>query len=388
MKNIGIFLGHPCHFHNLKNVAENLKKDGYNVFFAIKEKDILEMLCKDAGYEYYKLREGRGSSKLAMVKSVLGMEYRMLKFIHKNKIEMLIGSSLSFAASQIARIPALILCEDDADAVPLYANIVYPFATVILSPECCDNSRWKKKSVFYPSYHELAYLHPNHFTPDASIVEKYGIDTKKPYFIVRFSALNAHHDIGIHGINTEIAEKMIAMLKPHGRIYITSERPLEPQFEQYRIRINPLDMHHVMAFASLYIGDSQTMAAEAGVVGTPFVRLNDFVGRLSYLHELEAPTDFTPRNDGYVPKIDAHVPDDVHYSLGYGHKTADVEGFFASIQRWLDTPDRKAICAERRAKMLSEKVDYAKFLTYFIESYPQSAEETRKADISFWDRFK
>lgn len=70
------------------------------------------------------------------------------------------------------------------------------------------------------------------------------------------------------------------ILEPFGTIYITSERPLEPQFEKYRIRINPLDMHHVMAFASLYIGDSQTMAAEAGVVGTPFVRLNDFVGTI------------------------------------------------------------------------------------------------------------
>ena len=39
-------------------------------------------------------------------------------------------------------------------------------------------------------------------------------------------------------------------------------------------------------------------------------------------------------------------------------------------------------------KMLSDKIDCAKFLTYFIENYPQSAEQTRKADISFWDRFK
>jgi hypothetical protein len=209
---------------------------------------------------------------------------------------------------------------------------------------------------------------------------------------VRFSALNAHHDIGIHWINTEVAERMIAMLKPHGRIYITSERPLEPQFEQYRIRINPLDMHHVMAFASLYIGDSQTMAAEAGVVGTPFVRLNDFVGRLSYLHELEAPTDYTPRRDGYVPRVDAHVPDEVHYSLGYGHKTADVEGFYASIERWLAMPDRKVVCAERREKMLSEKVDYAKFLTWFIEEWQKSGKEMKAAPkdagSEFWSKFK
>ena len=143
-----------------------------------------------------------------------------------------------------------------------------------------------------------------------------------------------------------------------------------------------------MVFASLYIGDSQTMSAEAGVLGVPFVRLNDFVGRLSYLHELEAPTDFTPRSDGYVPKIDAHVPDEVHYSLGYGHKTADVEGFFKSIERWLAMPDRKQVCAERRAKMLSEKVDYAKFLTWFIENYPNSATEVKNATPDFWERFK
>ena len=43
------------------------------------------------------------------------------------------------------------------------------------------------------------------------------------------------------------------VLEPFGTIYITSERPFEPQFEKYRIKINPLDMHHVMAFASLYM---------------------------------------------------------------------------------------------------------------------------------------
>ena len=82
------------------------------------------------------------------------------------------------------------------------------------------------------------------------------------------------------------------------------------------------------------------------------------------------------------------MPDEVHYSLGYGHKTADVEGFFASIERWLAMPDRKAVCAERREKMLSEKVDYAKFLTWFIENYPGSAQETKNADSAWWEQFK
>jgi predicted glycosyltransferase len=33
----------------------------------------------------------------------------------------------------------------------------------------------------------------------------------------------------------------------------------------------------------LYIGDSQTMAAEAAVLGIPSIRFNSFVGKLVYL---------------------------------------------------------------------------------------------------------
>ena len=187
---------------------------------------------------------------------------------------------------------------------------------------------------------------------------------------MRFASLNAHHDSGIKGINTEIAQRLIDILAPHGTIYITSERPLEPQFEQYRIRINPLDMHHVMAFASLYIGDSQTMAAEAGVLGVPFVRFNDFVGRIGYLRELE----------------------DV-YQLGFGIKASSagsVDVLCARVSELVALPakERKAMFEARRQRMLSEKIDCAKFLTWFIENYPSSVSETRKADAGFWERFK
>jgi predicted glycosyltransferase len=343
---------------------DNLRRDGHKVVIVIRPKDVLEQLCINAGMEFYKVKNrpkkwGMFGLAIFLIEKI----FEVLRIARKEKPDMLVGSDGVLAVvGKLIRKPAFEMYEDDAEAIALYARMFFPLYTGVVCPHCCSAWKWDAKKYSYPSYHELGYLHPNQFKPSREVVERYGIDTKKPYILVRFAQLTAHHDVGIHGINTEVAERMIAMLKPHGQIYITSERPLEPQFEQYRIKINPLDMHHVMAFASLYIGDSQTMAAEAGVVGTPFVRLNDFVGRLSYLHELEAPTDYTPRSDGYVPRVDAHVPDEVHYSLGYGHKTADVEGFFASIERWLAMPDRKAVCAERREKMLSEKVDYAKFL--------------------------
>lgn len=360
-------VSHPAHFHIFRYTIDNLKQAGYQVCVVIRPKDVLEQLCINAQMPYYKVKNRpKKGGMLGLGISLMEKIMEVNRIVRKEKPDILIGSDGVLAVvGKWHRIPAFECYEDDAEAIALYAKMFFPLYTGLICPRCCSAWKWDKKKIGYPSYHELGYLHPNQFTPSSEIVEKYGIDTHSTYFIVRFAKLTAHHDVGIHGMNTEIAQHIIDLLKPYGKIYITSERELEPQFEPYRIHINPLDMHHVMAFASLYIGDSQTMAAEAGVLGTPFVRFNDFVGRLSYLNELERT-----------------------YHLGFGHKTNDVEGFYQSIQTWLDTPNRKEICATRRQQMLSEKIDYAKYLTWFIENYPQSYQLSRNADDDFWRQFK
>ena len=385
-------ISHPAHFHMFRYTIENLQKDGHQVVNVIRPKDVLEQLCIDANLPFYKVKDrpkkwGMFGLAIFLIEKII----EVFKIARKEKPDMLVGSDGVLAVvGKLLRIPAFECYEDDGEAIALYAKMFFPIYTGLICPKCCSAWKWNNKKIAYPSYQEFGYLYPSQFTPDKSVVEKYGIDTSKTYFLIRFAKLTAHHDVGIHGMNTQIAERVVELLKPHGQIYITSERELEPQFEPYRIRINPLDMHHVMAFASLYIGDSQTMAAEAGVLGTPFVRFNDFVGRLSYIHELEYPTDYIPRKDGYVPFVDKHVPDDVHYCLGYGHKTADIEGFYRSIEKWMAEPNRKEICAERRERMLSEKIDYAKYLTWFIENYPASQQETRENEENgaFWAQFK
>ena len=375
-------ISHPAHFHMFRYTIDNLQKDGHEVVVVIRPKDILEQLCQNVGMPYYKVKNRpKKWGMFGLGLFLIEKTFEVWKICRKEKPDMLIGSDGVLAVvGKIIHRPSFECYEDDAEAIALYARMFFPLYTGLIAPDCCSAWKWEKKKISYKSYHELGYLHPNQFAPDRNVVEKYGIDADKPYILIRFAQLTAHHDVGIHGINTEIAQKMIDMLKQYGTIYITSERPLESQFEQYRIHINPLDMHHVMAFASLYIGDSQTMAAEAGVLGTPFVRLNDFVGRLSYLHELEY-----PKAIGFVK--DSQVSDDIHYNLGYGHKTNDVEGFYSSIQLWLDTPNRKELCAKKRERMLADKIDYAKFLTWFIENYPDSARIMRE-NPDYQMRFK
>lgn len=342
-----VYLGHPAHFHNYKNTIARLKEDGHEVAVLIQKKDILEELLKNAGIPYHNiLEEGRKSSKIGIAVGLLKRARRLDRFCKEFKPDILTGSSVENSLiGPLRHIPVINIGEDDASVVPKYARIAYPGASVIVCPDTCDCGKWNAKAVKYPGYQELGYLHPDVFTPSREVVRRY-FDPEKPYFLMRFSGLTAHHDAGIRGINNDIARRLIDILEPHGHVFITSERPLGAGLEPYRIAINPLDIHHVMAFADLYLGDSQTMAAEAGVLGVPYVRFNDFVGKIGYLKELEE-----------------------KYQLGFGITPDHEEDLYAIVRSLLEMPDRKAVFASRRQEMLAEKINFASFLTNFIENY-------------------
>lgn len=350
------YLGHPAHYHLFKNIIQNLKELGHEIEVLIKKKDVLEDLLKGSGISYKNiLPEGRKDTKIGILKGMLIRDVRSLRFARQFKPDILIGTSVENSlVSKLLGIPCINVNEDDAAAVPYYAKFSYPWATAILSPGVCNNGKWESKSVKYEGYHELAYLHPNHFKPDISVVKKY-LTVNSPYIILRFAKLTAHHDSGIDGLQHEIAMKLISILSSHGKILITSERELDPSLETYRLEVNPVDMHHLLAFALLYIGDSQTMAAEAGVLGTPFIRYNSFVGRLSYLDELEN-----------------------KYHLGFGIKPGNSRELFATVKKVLESPGKIDQFQKNREKMLSEKIDVAKFMTWFLDNYPKSIDIMEK----------
>lgn len=366
MKAYLFLVSHPAHFHMFRYTMASLTASGNKVIVVIRPKDVLEQLCINSGIEYKKVKERpKRWGLFGLGISLLQKTIETGKIVAKTRPDLLIGSDGVLAiVGRLFNIPSFECYEDDVDAIKLYANMFFPFYTGVICPECCSAGKWEKKKIGYKSYHELGYLHPNQFIPDKSVVQKYGINPDEPYFVIRFAQLTAHHDVGIKGINKECANRIVEMLRPFGRLFITSERPLEPEFEQYRIKIDPLDMHQVMCFADMFVGDSQTMSAEAGVLGTPFVHFNDFVGRLSYINELENT-----------------------YRLGFGHKTDDPEGMLNSIRTWLNEPNRKEICRQRRDEMLKDKIDYSKFLTWFIENYPDST-IIMKNDSSYQMRFK
>lgn len=346
MKHTLFYLGHPAHFHLFKNVMLSLPEKEYTV--AIKSKDVLEKLLTEHGIKYInvdtKSALKKDKTKLDILSAFAGRMWTLAGVIRKNKIQILAGSAAELGVlGKLMNKTSCIFFEDDFEKVKPFAKIAGPTAEYLICPDCCSAWKWNNKKTGYNSYHELAYLHPDHFTPIESKVSSL-FDLTKRNFILRFSELGAYHDVGKTGITDELALELIDLLSPHGNIYITSERPLAPKFEKYRIAIKASDIHHALFYADMFIGDSQTMTAEAAVLGTPAVRFNDFVGELSYLEDLE------------------HT-----YGLTYGIRTADAEKLPLKIKELLAIPDLKKEWEVRRTKMLQDKCNFAFWMQQFLE---------------------
>lgn len=345
--NILVDINHPAHVHLLRNVYKMLVERGHKVVVVVKEIPSAMKLLDFYGIPY--LNIGKKDDNLGKKGfDQLVYDRRMLKIVRQNHIDIGLGSSINIPhISKLSRMKSIILDDDDDEVEPLFVKFGHPFADTILSP--VDTPRKSKKTLYVNAYHELSYLHPNRFEPDPSVLRDAGVQKGAPYFILRFNAFKAHHDVGVVGLTIENKRRLVSNLSLKGKVFITTERDIDEEFKPYQLKVSPEKAHSLMYYATMLIGDSQTMTSEAAVLGTPAIRCNTFVGRIHYLEEEEH-----------------------KYGLTYGFLPDQSEEMFKKIDEILALPNLKEEWQTRRQRMLTEKIDYSRFLTWFVENYPES----------------
>jgi uncharacterized protein len=360
-----IYLGHPAQFHFSKNIILKLQNDGHQVKILLKTKDILEDLVKNSGFDYENIQKrSRSNNRFSILFASLNRTIQLWKIARKYHPDLLMGTDSSIAqAGFLLNLPTLTTLEDDYDVIEKLAKLTFPLTTSILVPDVCNVGRWKEKKISYQGYMKLAYLHPNHFKPDREIVNKY-IRTEN-YCLIRLAQLTAHHDSGIKGLNENLIKNIINVIEIQGfKVYISSEADLKECFSAYQLKINHTDIHHVLAYATLLISDSQSMSVEAAMLGIPSIRFSDFAGRISVLEELEH-----------------------KYHLTFGVSTSQPQKLLEMLEKLISTKDNKNIFQERQQLMLSDKIDVTAFFVWFIENYPESA-KIMKQDPDYQFNFK
>lgn len=367
-----IALNHPAHYYFFKYIIAGLKYNNHEVSIVIKGKDILEKLLINDKQKHVKLTETKQKEKNAFsviskgIIELFSQDINLYKYLNKFKADILIGTDIAIThVGRLKGIPSIVFNEDDYEINKLFCSFSYPFVSCIVSPFVCNVGKYKYKKIPYSGYQKLAYLHPNYFKPDRSIVEKH-ISNEKPYFIIRLVSFTAGHDIEKKhgGIPLNLIKELIYKLEKKGNVYISSETDLPTAFNKYKLRINPLEIHHFLYYSDLFVSDSQSMSVEAAVLGSPSIRFNSFVGRISVLEELEH-----------------------KYGLTFGIHNTRPQSLFKKIDELLLITKIKEEFAKRRMKMLSEKIDVTAFAVWFIDNYPES-KKIMKKQTDYLRRFK
>lgn len=360
--NILIDIGHPGHVHLLRNTYFKLIEDGHQVWVTTRDVPVARRLMDFYGIKYSVIG-GKKKGLFSKGLSVVDQDLKMFKLVKEHKADIGLSSGIVQPhVSRVTKMKAFMFDDDDDDVEPLVTKFGHPFSDVVLTPSSIV--RKTKNAIYYDGTHELAYLHPNYFVADESVLGRAGLKKGERFFIMRFVALMGHHDVNQRGLSLIQKQRLVEILEPYGRVIMTSEKKLEPEFEQYRLPVPPEDIHSLMSFATLFVGDSQTMTSEAAILGVPALKCNTFAGRLSVPNELEE-----------------------KYGLCYAYQPDAFGRMCEKIEELLEQENLKEAWNIRRQRMLSDKIDVTAFFTWFIENYPESKRIMRESPM-YQDRFR
>lgn len=331
-------IGHPGHVHLFKNAAADLQRRGDQVVFAIRDRPLVGELLQHYGFDYH-IASNVKTGLLGQMYELVEHDWHVLRLAQKHHCDLLVGTSVAVAhASRLCKAKSIVFNEDDFDYTKLFARITYPFSDVIAIPEILRDRKTSKHRC-HNSYHELAYLHEDNFTPDKEVLNYLDVGDEEDFFLLRLVSFKAYHDVGHEGINKDMQLKLIELLSTRGKVFITMEGDLPAHLQPYKLPIPPHLIHHALSFASMLICDSQTMTLEAAVLGTPAIRYNTFVGLCSVIEEIEQ-----------------------QYELAFGFRPGQENEFFAKIEELISDPQTASHWSSKRERLLRDKVDLNKWM--------------------------
>lgn len=348
-------VGHPKQVNMLKNIIWNLEKKGHVVKITAADKENILQKLDAYGFSYESRKHYKG-----LVNKAIGMlrtDFWLYGIAKQFQPDIFLSYTSPYQAhvSKLLRKPYIAFTDVEGDSAA--RALMLSFTDVVLVPSCFSRDLGSKE-VRFNSYFELAYLHPDYFTPNPAVLEELNlsINDNDKYILMKISSLDASHDIGAKGLNFRSTKEILEFIKKletYGRVFLESEISLSSELDRYMLRIPINDFHDCISFAAMYIGDGASMAAEAAVLGVPSIYVTN-TRRWGFANDLEK-------------------------RYGLVHTFTNREQALEKALELLEDDDLKNKWRKRREKVLNEKVDVVKFMTEFIENYPESFHEYKKA---------
>jgi len=334
----------PAQAYTWKYIIQKLIKENQSVHIIAREYGSTTGLLDSFGFSYQTFKPV--GSKTGRILGTVNHLQSVYNLSHKFNPSLVIGFGVDAALTAFRlRRPSIVF--NDSEPIGIQNTVNKLFATTIVTPSCFKLNLGKKQ-VRVNSYKELAYLHPDYFTPDPSIFNELNIPPGTGYAVLRFNVFDAIHDIGRKGFTVEDQLRLVKDLLKYTRVFISPEGNLDPGLEKYHLTCSTERIHHVLYYSSLFVTDTQTMATEAAILGTPVVRCNNFV---------------SPHDMGNFVELENKYG--MMYSL---RKTSDAVEKAESL---IQNTDLKKQWSIKRQNLLNDKTNFTKFFLNVIDDYSQ-----------------
>ncbi len=335
-------IGHPAHVHFFKNTIWNLEKKGHQIKVVSRDKDVVIELL-DAYKIPHTVLSTVKHSKVHLFEELFVRESKLYKIASQFDPDLIMGILSPPVAHVAWALGKKSIIFNDTEHAEIAQKMTYPFCDIICTPTSFKKDVGKKQ-IRYRGYHELAYLHPAYFSPNPAVLSELGVEPGEPFVILRFISWDAHHDVGQHGISNKLA--LIQELEKFGKVFISSEGKLAEEFDRYRIRVPSENIHSLLYYATLCVGEGATMAVESAILGTPSIYVSSLAGTMGNFSELEE-----------------------KYGLLFNY--SDSEAALSKAVELIRDPELKKTWGSKRVALLKDKIDVTKFMVDLIEGLPE-----------------
>lgn len=279
---------HPAHVHFYRHLHAELRADGHDLLVVARDKEVTLALLDAYGIDHE--WSGRAGAKSTAARATELVTRGAVLTRRARQFRPDVVCTRNPAGVHAGRLVGARTVYDSVDgrAAGVHFRLGAPLAHVVTSPTWLEED-YGPRHRRYRGPKELAYLRPNRFTPDPAVRDHLGVPGDQPLFLLRFVANDAIHDTDTVGLDQRQRIDLVARLRQVGHVVISSEGPLPASLEPLRYGLGPDQIHDVLAAADLFVGDSGSMAAEAGVLGTPALRLSSWEGPVrGYLGRMES----------------------------------------------------------------------------------------------------
>ena len=344
-----IDIGHPAHVHFFSRPIKIWQEKGCEIVVTSRHKEMATDLLDALEVKHTPLSIMNNGGIVGMTRELFQRDLKLLQVVRKEKPDILIGIGGIFAAHVgfVTRTPSLVFY--DTENATLSNLITYPFCSQVVVPECY-NAWLPKWNLKYPGYHELSYLHPNILKANKKIAIENGLQPDKKNFLIRVVSWQASHDLNEKNWSLGLLRDITKYLAQEGNVIISAEGELPADLKQFGYTGAPEKIHHLLAYLSMFIGESATMASECAVLGVPGIYAAQ-TGR------------------GYTDEQEKK------YGLVFNMTKFDSTRLKNTIAEILKEPH--ANWHNKQKRMLEEKIDVAHFVADLVMNYPGSLEKYR-----------